>query len=201
MNRLKTGLDADSQFVLGESREEFALLQTEWYDYLPPANPEERFQLDKLIRCEWFQRRFFRIDAQLTEYQSMLVERSTGYELGEAFSKASLIFGRLQRRIDTTEKARTVARTALDRLIAARPAVPAPTPEADPPPAQEAALPKPPAQPQQTKPQTPKLGSFLNLKESDDDVTIEMKIEQFLHAQNLAFQARNLAEDDQEDEK
>jgi hypothetical protein len=139
MNRLTTGLDAESQFVLGESREEFALLQTEWYDYHPPANPEERFQLDKLIRCEWFQRRFFRIDAQVTEYQSMLVERATGYELGEAFSKASLIFGRLQRRIDAIEKARTAARAELDRLIAARPA----------------------PQPQQTKPETPQLGSFL----------------------------------------
>jgi hypothetical protein len=145
MNRLTTGLDAESQFVLGESREEFALLQTEWYDYHPPANPEERFQLDKLIRFEWLQRRFFRIDAQVTEYQSMLVERATGYELGEAFSKASLIFGRLQRRIDAIEKARTAARAELDRLIAARP-VP---------------------QSQQTKPQTPQLGSFLKLAAHD----------------------------------
>jgi hypothetical protein len=158
MNRLTTGLDADSQFVLGESREDFAQLQTEWYDYHQPANPEERFQLDKLIRCEWLQRRFFRIDAQITEYQSMLVERATGYELGEAFSKASLIFGRLQRRIDAIEKARTAARAELDRLIAARP-----VPE-----------------PQQTKPQTPQLGSFLNLEKSGDDATIEMKIEQYL---------------------
>jgi hypothetical protein len=192
MNRLKTGLDSESQFVLGESREEFALLQAEWYDYHPPANPEERFQLDKLIRCEWFQRRFFRIDAQLTEYQSMLVERSTGYELGEAFSKASLIFGRLQRRIDTTEKARTVARTALDRLIAARPATPAPAPEAAPPPKP----PKTSPQPQETKTQTPKLGSFLNLEESDNDADIERKIEEFIHAQNLVFRAQDPEEDD-----
>jgi hypothetical protein len=95
MNHFKTGLDSESQFVLGESREEFALLQTEWYDFHAPINPEERYQVDKLIRCEWLQRRYFRIDAQVTEYQSMLVERATGYELGEAFSKASLIFGRL----------------------------------------------------------------------------------------------------------
>jgi hypothetical protein len=162
MNGLKTGLDSESQFVLGESREEFALLQTEWYDFHPPANPEERFQLDKLIRCEWLQHRYFRIDAQVTEYQSMLVERATGYELGEAFSKASLIFGRLQRRVDAIEKARTAARKELDRLIAARPA----------------------PEPQQTKPETPKMGSFFNLEESDDDATIERKIEEYLHSLN-----------------
>jgi hypothetical protein len=50
MNRLKTGLDSESQFVLGESREEFALLQTEWYDFHAPINPEERYQVDKLAR-------------------------------------------------------------------------------------------------------------------------------------------------------
>jgi hypothetical protein len=164
MNGLKTGLDSESQFVLGESREEFALLQTEWYEYHPPANPEERFQLDKLIRCEWLQRRFFRIDAQVTEYQSMLVERATGYELGEAFSKARLIFGRLQRRIDTTEKARTVARTELDRLIAARPAAPAP--QATPPPPQSE---KTSPQAQETKEQTPQLASFLKIPYQDPE--------------------------------
>jgi hypothetical protein len=139
MNRLTTGLDAESQFVLGESREEFALLQTEWYDFHVPANPEERFQLDKLIRCEWLLRRYFRIDAQLTDYQSMLVERATGYELGEAFSKASLIFGRLQRRVDAIEKARTAAATELERLKK---------------------LPPPP-QPKQTTDLTEQLASFL----------------------------------------
>jgi hypothetical protein len=78
----------------------------------------------------------------------MLVERATGYELGEAFSKASLIFGRLQRRVDAIEKARTVARTELDRLIAARP--PAPEPQETSP------------QPQEMKEETQQLASFLN---------------------------------------
>src|ERR1051325_7487821 len=69
MNALKTGLDADSQFVIGESREEFALLQSEWYESQAPATPEERYQVDKLIRCEWLQRRLFRVEAQLWEYE------------------------------------------------------------------------------------------------------------------------------------
>jgi hypothetical protein len=57
MNSIKTGLDAESLFVKGESREEFALLQSEWYTFHAPANPEERYQVDNLIRCEWLQRR------------------------------------------------------------------------------------------------------------------------------------------------
>jgi hypothetical protein len=163
MNRLTTGLDAESQFVLGESREDFALLQTEWYDYHPPANPEERYQVDKLIRCEWFQRRYFRIDAQVTEYQSMLVERSTGYELGEAFSKASLIFGRLQRRIDTTEKARTAAKTELERLKK---------------------LPPPP-QPKQTTNLTSQMASFLKPADDPDEVELKMAALDYQLRQNL----------------
>ena len=62
---LKSGLDPESQFVLGESREDFAQLQSEWYDYHAPVNPEERLQVDTIIRSEWFLRRYFRIEAQL----------------------------------------------------------------------------------------------------------------------------------------
>src|ERR1035438_6643739 len=59
-NALRSGLDAESQFVLGESREEFAQFPAEWYDHHAPANhgasplwggwPEERLQVDNLIR-------------------------------------------------------------------------------------------------------------------------------------------------------
>src|ERR1035438_4151072 len=83
-NALKSGLDAESQFVPGESREEFAQLQTEWYGHHAPANPEERLQVDNLIRNEWFLRRYFRVEAQLWEYRSILAQRGSGVELGEA---------------------------------------------------------------------------------------------------------------------
>src|ERR1035438_8125084 len=135
-NALKSGLDAESQFVLGETREEFAQLQTEWYDHHAPANPAERLQLDTIIRSEWFLRRYFRIEAQLWEYHSMKAERGTGVELGEAFSKASTIFMRLHRRITAAEKSAKEAKAELDRLKALR-------------------------QAQQTTTKTEQLGSFL----------------------------------------
>jgi hypothetical protein len=135
-NALKSGLDADSQFVLGESREDFALLQAEHYSHFAPRTPEARFQVDKLIRSEWFLRRFFRVEAHLWEYHTMQAERGTGVELGEAFSNASPIFMRLQRRITAAEKAHQEAVAELQRLRRL-------------------------SQPQETKAETPELASFL----------------------------------------
>ncbi len=135
-NALKSGLDAESQFVIGESREDFAQLHSEWYDYHAPVNPEERLQVETIIRSEWFLRRFFRVEAQLWEFYARKAERGTGVELGEAFSKASLIFMRFQRRINLAEKSGKDARAELDRLKALR-------------------------QPQQTTTETQQMGSFL----------------------------------------
>ena len=117
-NALKSGLDAESQFVLGETREEFAQLQFEWYQHHAPRNPEERLQVDNLIRNEWALRRFFRVEAQLWEHTSMEAQRGTGVELGEAFAKASPIFMRLQRRITAADKALKEAKVELQRLKA-----------------------------------------------------------------------------------
>ena len=119
-NALKSGLDAESQIVHGETPEAFAQLQTEYYDRFKPATPEERFQLDSLIRHEWFLRRFFRVEAQLWDYHASKADPSTGVTLGEAFSKASPIFMRLHRRITAAEKAHKEAMAELKRLQASR---------------------------------------------------------------------------------
>ena len=136
-NAMKSGLDAESQFVLGESRQEFAELQASYFDRFAPTTPEARFQVDNLVRNEWLLRRYHRVEAQLWEYQTSLCDRKTGVQLGEAFAKASTIFMRLQRRVNAAEKAYKEAMAELTRL-------------------QEA------SQPQQTKDETPQLASFLN---------------------------------------
>jgi len=48
-----SGLDAESQFVAGESSVEFAELQHEYFTRFQPLTPEERSQVDILIRNEW----------------------------------------------------------------------------------------------------------------------------------------------------
>ena len=153
-NALESGLDAASQFVLGESREEFARPHK-------PRNPVERFEVDSLIRNEWFLRRFFRVEAHLWEYHTTLAERGTGVELGEAFTKASPIFMRLERRIRAAEKARKEAKTELERLQQ---------------------LP----QPQETTSQIEKLGSFLTHPESDAISDLELARMDLLLREKLA---------------
>jgi hypothetical protein len=44
-NPLESGLDAESQFVWGETREDFAALQREYFARFQPRTPEERFTL------------------------------------------------------------------------------------------------------------------------------------------------------------
>src|SRR5579872_6456329 len=116
LNALKSGLDAESQFVLGESREEFADLQAEYFERFQPTTPETRYLVDCLIRNEWFLRRFFRVESHLWEYNMMFADRSSGVELGEVFVKANAIFMRLQRRVTAAEKSYKDALTQLRHL-------------------------------------------------------------------------------------
>ena len=117
-NALKSGLDAESQFVLGESPQEFAALQAEYFERYAPTAPEQRFQVDNLIRNEWLLRRYHRVEAQLWQYQSTLCDASAGVQLGEAFSKAATTFQRLARRIANIEKSYQEAMAELTRLQA-----------------------------------------------------------------------------------
>jgi hypothetical protein len=119
-NAFQSGLDAESQFVYGENQDEFAVLQQEYMERFRPVSPEERFQIDNLIRCEWMLRRFFRVEAHLWEYHVIRASRSEGTPLGESFDKASTVFMRLQRRVTLTEKAYNAAYAELQRLRAER---------------------------------------------------------------------------------
>ncbi len=115
-NALLSGLDAESQFVLGESCEEFALLQSEYFRRFAPQTPDERFQVDNLIRNEWILRRLFRVESHLWEFYILQCDRSTGVQLGEAYTRGNTAFLRLQRRIAAVEKAYEVAHAALTAL-------------------------------------------------------------------------------------
>jgi len=155
-NALKSGLDADSPFVIGESRQEFAELQDEYFARFLPRSPDERFLVDTLIRNEWLLRRLFRVESQLWEYHTMRASRSEGVPLGEAFGTASDVFMRLHRRVSHDERSYKEALRDLQRLQAGRQSAPAP---ADPPEPAEPDLPT--AQPQTTIDQTPETASFL----------------------------------------
>ena len=123
LNALKSGLDAASQFVTGEDRDEFAELQHEYFARFQPLTPEERFQVDTLIRNEWILRRLFRAESHLWEYHAMRASRSEGVPLGEALVVANEVFRRLQRRITLAERSYKDAFAELERLQRARPSL------------------------------------------------------------------------------
>ncbi|HUI58346.1 MAG TPA: hypothetical protein VLY04_25410 [Bryobacteraceae bacterium] len=180
-NALKSGLDAEFQFVLGETRQDFAVLQCEYTQRFQPLAPEERFQVDTLIRCEWMLRRFFRVESHLWEFHALRANHSEGVQLGEACNTGSTVFMRLQRRITLAERSYKDACQELGRLQQARRPhpdeaveVPEPEPCAEvtqdagsflPCPSQPAAGEVEPSrtdpQPEQFKDETPELGSFL----------------------------------------
>jgi hypothetical protein len=112
---LRSGLDAQSQTVPGESPEAFAALQAEYFDRYQPTTPDQRFQVDNLIRNEWLLRRYHRVEAQLWTYQTSLCDGS-GAQLGEAFTKAGATFMRLHRCIVAVQKAYQNAIAELERL-------------------------------------------------------------------------------------
>ncbi|MDR3698734.1 MAG: hypothetical protein P4L56_03805 [Candidatus Sulfopaludibacter sp.] len=112
----KSGLDAASQTVIGESPEEFAQLQAHYFEEFAPAIVEQRFLVDQVIRNEWLLRRYHRVEAQLWTYQTRLCDQDAGVPLGEAFSKAGATFRHLHRLIQAVQKARTEAMRELKRL-------------------------------------------------------------------------------------
>jgi hypothetical protein len=144
-NALQSGLDAEAQFVFGEDRDDFRALQHEYAARFQPLTPDERFQVDTLIRSEWLLRRLFRVEAHLWEFHTLRASRSEGVPLGESFATASPVFMRLQRRVTLTERSYKDASVELQRLQAARQTAP------------------PDPQPQPTTEQTAQLASFRNI--------------------------------------
>jgi hypothetical protein len=142
MNALKTGIDAESQVIRGESAAALAALTAEYYDRYQPATPEHRALVDTLISSDWLLRRLRLAESQLWEHAFERMDRwdsETEAPLGEAFSSNSQAFSRLQRRIDSADRNYHRALKELRRLQP--PAAPHPdkigfVPQASPTPAQ-----------------------------------------------------------------
>ena len=156
-NALKTGIDAQSQVIPGEDPAALVLLATEYYDRYQPATPEVRALVDALITAEWLQRRFRTLEAQLWQYNIQgLYHPVEGLEVSQVYDRDNETFGRLQRRIDATERTYHRTLAALHKIESRAPQpddpigrAPDPRPPA-PGPASEASL--PPADP---RPLTP----------------------------------------------
>jgi len=150
-NALKTGIDAQSEIIRGESREKLETLIVQIDLEYCPVTSAERFQVDILVRCTWLMNRYAKADAQIWEAGMKAAFQATEKdEVGRGFYQRESTFTRLGRRVDATRRAFTDAERELERLQANRFAAEAAE-------ATEAA-----AQPPETEAPAEELGSNLN---------------------------------------
>src|ERR1017187_7795010 len=127
MNNLKSGIHAKSLLLPCENAADLQQLTEECYLHYHPANPEQRFYVDDLIRCEWTLRRLDNAETQAWRYQSEDIYRDPEkYPLGKSVSCNPNSFSKLQYRLDATRRARDRAILAIERLQAKAAAAPHP---------------------------------------------------------------------------
>jgi len=130
MNALKTGIHAKSSIIKGESAEELQALIDEYYAHHQPATPTERAILDDLINTEWQLRRLTQAEAQMWNHQMEDSWTTAKYPTGKVAAQNHKSHSALQRRLDSTRRARARAIDALREL--ARNPLPLPPPKAAP---------------------------------------------------------------------
>ncbi|MBZ5617354.1 MAG: hypothetical protein LAQ69_01285 [Acidobacteriia bacterium] len=159
MNALKTGIYANSLIIPGEDSAHLATLTEEYFQRYRPAVPEQRDQVDILVRSTWTLRRLAAAEAQVWIY-----EMERGYNLnpnaplGHAFHNCDRTLTRLQRLVNSTQRNYHDALHELERLQALPLDVaPPPSPEISP--ESPAPNPQPPpreaTQPVETEPVNP----------------------------------------------
>jgi hypothetical protein len=142
-NAVRSGIDAKSQILPGESSDALESLTAEYYGRYRPATPEARHLVDTLISNQWLLRRFRRIEVQILKHEmesagSFLDQKNP---IGHAYMRSDRSLDRLQRRINAAERNYHRALKELQALPAEIGFVPqsvpglAPTPAMDPGPA------------------------------------------------------------------
>jgi hypothetical protein len=123
-NALKHGIHAESQIMFDETAEDLAELAAELHEQYSPADATERFLIDTLVNNEWRLRRLRTVEADLwqTGVNTYLekhaeIERATS---GDAFATIGSAFERLQRIINSCERAYHRAIKTLTALQGAR---------------------------------------------------------------------------------
>jgi len=87
LNALKTGIDARSQVIPGESPEDLETLALDYHHRFHPDAPEQSFLVDSLIQSEWLLRRYRKVEAQLWTYE-MAALLTPNKDLGEGLNTA-----------------------------------------------------------------------------------------------------------------
>ena len=105
MNALQSGIHAESVIITDEDPEALTQLAETFYRDHQPQTAMECALLDNVIRDTWLLTRFFRIDAEIIDYEiETAVYRKEDNQAGRAFMTSSAHQIRLQRRIDATAR-------------------------------------------------------------------------------------------------
>ncbi|MBZ5621929.1 MAG: hypothetical protein LAQ69_24865 [Acidobacteriia bacterium] len=119
MNALKTGLYANSLIIPGEDPAHLKTLSDEYFQRYRPAAPEQRDQVDILVRSTWTLRRLATAEAQVWVYQIEGADNlSPNAPLGQAFHNCDRTLTRLQRIVNGTQRNYRDALHELERLQA-----------------------------------------------------------------------------------
>jgi hypothetical protein len=137
-NALKTGIHAELLVIYDEKAEDLQALVDEYYTEYAPVIPQERFQVDTMIQCEWFCRRYTWVEAQVM-YEGPEIRMDVQRQrttIGTDPDNERML-NRLGRRLEATRRSYKAATHELERLREARLAAeaatePEPEPVADP---------------------------------------------------------------------
>jgi len=83
-NALKYGVDAQSLILPGEDQAQLEELRREYFEEFQPAGPVETALVETIIRADWMQRRYFRMEAEILRTIIATMEPSD-CPLGAAF--------------------------------------------------------------------------------------------------------------------
>jgi hypothetical protein len=121
-NGLKSGIDAESQVIPGESAAELAALAENYRLQFQPANPLEMFLVDSLVDADWQLRRLRQIEARFWKADLYFEDNE----------RSSDRLARVQRRIQSVERSFYRALKELQLQIAERSESEEPEPPAEP---------------------------------------------------------------------
>jgi hypothetical protein len=147
-NALKTGIHAELLVIYDEKAEDLEALAAEYYAEYAPVTPQERFQVDTMIQCEWYCRRYTWVEAQIMyEGPEIRIDVQRKQTTIGTDPDNERMLQRLGRRLEATRRSYKAATWEFERLRAVRLAAeaaesevePEPEPDADPAPSAQPA--------------------------------------------------------------
>ena len=117
LNALKSGIYSKSLVIPGENPADLDALRDEYFQRYQPALPEQRDQVDIVVRSTWTLRRLAVAEAQVWAHQmENTYKLSPDAPIGHAFAFCDKTLTRLQRIVNSTQRNGRDALRELERL-------------------------------------------------------------------------------------